>query len=57
MPPVQAPIFRSVWWQKWGTPLMLVTLLHLALVAAIMLANNTPWVLDQPAQPYDWMSR
>jgi hypothetical protein len=36
---------------------MLVTLLLLALVAAIMLANNTPWVLDQPAQPYDWMSR
>jgi len=36
---------------------MLVTLLLLALVAAIMLANNTAWVLDQPAQPYDWMSR
>jgi hypothetical protein len=36
---------------------LLVTLLLLALVASIVLAANTPWVLDQPTQPYDWMSR
>ena len=56
MPPVQAPVVQSIWRQRWGTPLLLAALL-LALVAAFVLASNTPWVLDQPAQPYDWMSR
>ena len=57
MPPVQAPVFQSLWWQRWGGSLLFAVLLLLALVAAIALATNTPWVLDQSTQPYDWMSR
>jgi len=57
MPPVQAPIFQSAWWQKWGSPLLLVALLLLELGVSFVLAANTPWVLDQPTQPYDWMNR
>ena len=33
---------------------LLVILLLLVLVAALALAANTPWVLDQPLSPYDW---
>ena len=34
--------------------MLLVILLLLVFVAALVLAANTPWVLDQPLPPYDW---
>jgi hypothetical protein len=37
-----------------GSSILLVSLLLLVLVAAFALAAATPWVLDQPMQPYDW---
>ena len=43
------------WWQSRGGSLMLVALLMLVLVAALALAAGTPWVLDQPMEPYNWM--
>ena len=44
------------WWQGRNGSLLLVALLLMVLIAAIVLAAYTPWVLDQPAQPFDWMS-
>jgi hypothetical protein len=41
-------------WQITGSSLMLVAVLLLVLVAAFALATRTPWVLDQPLQPYNW---
>lgn len=41
------------WWQSSGTAL-LVIVLFLVLIAAMMFAARTPWVLDQPLPPYDW---
>lgn len=35
--------------------LLLAVALLLVLVAALALAANTPWVLDQPIQPYSWV--
>jgi hypothetical protein len=43
-----------MWWQRWGSPLLLAALLLLALIAAFVLAVNTPWVLDQPMPQYSW---
>jgi hypothetical protein len=34
--------------------LLLVIALLLVLVAALALAAYTPWVLDQPIQPFSW---
>jgi hypothetical protein len=36
--------------------LLLVALLLLALIAAFVLALNTPWVLDEPMPQYDWIT-
>ena len=33
---------------------LLLVILLLVLGAAIVLAASTPWVLDQPIQPYTW---
>jgi hypothetical protein len=41
-------------WQLTGGSLLLVAVLLLVLVAALALAARTPWVLDQPLQPYNW---
>jgi hypothetical protein len=43
-----------MWWQRWGGSLLLAALLILALIVAIVLAVNTPWVLDQPMPQIDW---
>jgi hypothetical protein len=42
-------------WQITGSSLILVAVLLLVLVAAFALAASTPWVLDQPLSPYNWM--
>jgi hypothetical protein len=49
------PAHFQDWWQGRGGSVMLVALLLMVLIAAIVLAAYTPWMLDQPAQPYDWM--
>jgi hypothetical protein len=36
--------------------MLLAILLLLVFIAAVFLAANTPWVLDQPLPPYDWAS-
>jgi hypothetical protein len=49
------PAHFQEWWQGRGGSVLLVALLLLVLIAAMMLATYTPWTLDQPIQPYDWM--
>ncbi len=38
-----------------GSLLIVVAVLLLVLAAAFALAARTPWVLDQPLPPYNWM--
>ncbi|HET9222671.1 MAG TPA: hypothetical protein VFO07_09215 [Roseiflexaceae bacterium] len=44
----------NTWWERWGGSVLLAALLILALIAAVVLALNTPWVLDEPMPQYDW---
>ena len=50
------PAHLNTGWERWRSPLLLAALLILALIAAIVLALNTPWVLDEPMPQYDWTS-
>jgi len=43
------------WWQSRGNALLLVILLLVVLAATLALAARTPWVLDQPMPPYNWV--
>ena len=49
------PAHYQDWWQGRNRSLLLVALLLAVLVATIVLAAYTPWMLDQPTQPFDWM--
>lgn len=50
----QVPAQTQSWWQSTGRSVLLVALLLVVLIAAVALAAQTPWVLDQPTQPIDW---
>ena len=49
------PAHFQDWWQDRSGSLLFVAMLLAVLIATIVLAAYTPWMLDQPAQPYDWM--
>jgi hypothetical protein len=52
MSPVSTDLHSGLQFTR--SSLLLVIALLLVLVAALVLAANTPWVLDQPIQPYSW---
>ena len=52
----QVPAQPHDWFPGRNGSLLLIALLLVALLAAFALAAYTPWVLDQPVQPFDWAS-